>query len=107
MRHRLKYCWWALAVAAAGCAHQPPAAAALSGQLNVMQAARELGYTTPRVVKGQTLYCQAEEVLGSVVPKMACLDADQIMAQARQQGELIQSLRQREDSVSMPQGPGH
>jgi hypothetical protein len=94
----------ALVVAAAGCAHQRPAAAAFSGQLNVMQAANELGYTTPRVVNGQTLYCQAEEVLGSIVPKMACLDADQIMAQARQQGELIQSLRQREDSASMPAG---
>jgi hypothetical protein len=102
MRHRLKYCGWVLAAAATGCAHQPPAA--VSAQLNVMQAATALGYTTPRVVNGRTFYCQAEEVIGSVIPKMACLDADQVLAQARQQGYLIQALQQREDSVSMPGG---
>jgi hypothetical protein len=100
MRNQLKYCCWALAVATTGCAHQPPAA--VSAQLNVLQAATALGYTTPRVVNGETFYCRVEDVLGSVVPKVACLDADHVIAQARQQGELIQSLRQREDSVSMP-----
>jgi hypothetical protein len=68
----------------------------------VLQAASALGYTTPRVVNGQTFYCQAEELTGSLVPKTACLDADQVMAQARQQGYLMQTLRQRENSVSMP-----
>ena len=68
----------ALAVAAAGCAHQPPMPASMSGELNVMQVANEMGYTTPKVVNGQTLYCQNEELTGSLVPKTACINADEV-----------------------------
>ncbi|HEY1890809.1 MAG TPA: hypothetical protein VGG63_10410 [Steroidobacteraceae bacterium] len=94
-----------LAIAAAGCAtHQPPAA--LSAQLTVMQAANELGYTTPRVVDGQTLYCQPEELTGSMVPKLACLNGDEVMSQARKQGDLIQYLKTPPSAPPRPGGPG-
>ncbi|MGB6488190.1 MAG: hypothetical protein WBE91_15040 [Steroidobacteraceae bacterium] len=95
----------AIAVAAAGCAHQPPAAsAALSGELNVMQMASAMGYNTPRVVDGHTLYCQAEELTGSLVPKMACIDADQVVAMARSQGDEIKYMLKPPNAVQRPGG---
>ncbi|HEY6515352.1 MAG TPA: hypothetical protein VIY50_04365 [Steroidobacteraceae bacterium] len=95
----------ALAIAAAGCAHQPPTA--LSAQLSVMQAANDLGYTTPKVINGQTLYCQPEELTGSMVPKLACLNADEVMAQARKQGDLLQYLKTPPSATPRPTpGPG-
>jgi hypothetical protein len=94
-----------LAVAAAGCAHQPPArSAALSAQLNVMQVANELGYTIPRVVNGKTLYCQPEELTGSLVPKLACIDGDQVLAQARSQGDEIKYMLKPPNAVQRPGG---
>ena len=93
-----------LAVAAAGCAHQPPATVALSGQLNVMQMANDLGYTIPRVVDGKTLYCQAEELTGSLVPKVACIDSDQVVAMARSQGDEIKYMLKPPNAVERPGG---
>jgi hypothetical protein len=94
-----------LAVAATGCAHQPPAqSAALSAQLNVMQAANDLGYTVPRVVNGKTLYCQPEELTGSMVPKLACIDGDQVLAMARSQGDELKYLFKPPISASRPGG---
>jgi hypothetical protein len=90
---------------AAGCAHQPPARpAALTAQLNVMQVASDMGYTTPRVVNGRTLYCQPEELTGSMVPKMACIDGDQVLAMARSQGEEIKYMLKPPNSVTRPGG---
>jgi hypothetical protein len=79
-----------LAVAAAGCANQPPASVA--GELNVMQLASEMGYTTPKVIDGRTLFCTNEELTGSMVPKEACIDSDAVVAKARQQGDLLKYL---------------
>lgn len=90
----------AVTIAATGCAHQPPAA--LAAQLNVMQAANDLGYTTPKVINGETFYCQSEELTGSLVPKLACLNTDQVMAQAREQGDLIRYLKQPPNAVQRP-----
>jgi hypothetical protein len=91
----------ALAIAATGCAHQPPAS--LTGQLNVMQLASDMGYNQPRVVNGQTLYCQNEELTGSMVPKVTCINSDEVVAKARAQGDL---LRQMASPPSAPQRPG-
>ena len=93
----------AVAVAAAGCAHQPPMPASVSGELNVMQVASEMGYTIPEVVNGRTLYCQAEELTGSMVPKMACIDADRVIALARSQGDEIKYMLR---PPTAPQRPG-
>ncbi|HEY1890810.1 MAG TPA: hypothetical protein VGG63_10415 [Steroidobacteraceae bacterium] len=92
------------AIAAAGCAsHQPPAA--LSAQLTVMQEANDLGYTTPKVVNGETLYCQPEEVTGSMVPKLACLNADEVTAQVRVQGDLLLFLKSPPNATPNPKLP--
>jgi hypothetical protein len=80
-----------LAVAAAGCAHQPPAAR-VAGELNIMQVASEMGYTTPKVIDGKTYYCQREELTGSLVPKVACISSDEVLARARAQGDLLNTL---------------
>jgi hypothetical protein len=94
----------AFAIAATGCAHQPPTA--LAAQLNVMQAANDLGYGTPKVINGETLYCQPEELTGSLVPKLACLNGDQVIAQARAQGDLLRYLKSPPNSVPRPGGGG-
>lgn len=90
----------ALAVVATGCAHQPPAA--VTHDLNVMQVASDMGYNTPEVVDGKTLYCQREELTGSLVPKVACIDSDQVMAKARAQGDLIKYLASPPNDVQRP-----
>jgi hypothetical protein len=80
-----------LAVAASGCAHQPPAAG-VAGELSVMQVASEMGYNTPKVIDGKTYYCQREELTGSLVPKVACISSDEVLAKARAQGDLLNTL---------------
>jgi hypothetical protein len=85
----------ALAVATAGCAHQPRQAqtpAPVSAELNVMQVASDMGYNTPKVVDGKTYYCQREELTGSLVPKVACISSDEVVARARAQGDLLNTL---------------
>jgi hypothetical protein len=93
-----------LAVAAAGCAHQPPPEVA--GELNVMQAASQMGYNTPRVVDGKTYYCQTQELIGSMVPKETCISSDQVLARARAQGDLLKYMAQPPNGVQRPGGGG-
>jgi hypothetical protein len=93
-----------VAVAAAGCAHQPPAS--VSGELNVMQLAREMGYSTPEVIDGKTLFCANEELTGSMVPKVACIDSDEVVAKARAQGDLLRTLQTPTDATSRPASGG-
>jgi hypothetical protein len=92
----------ALAVATAGCTHQPPAQ--VSAELNVIQLASQMGYKTPEVVDGKTLFCANEEVTGSIVPKFACIDSEQVVAKARAQGELIKAVQ---SSVPVASGVGN
>lgn len=94
----------ALAVAATGCVHQPTATAstAVSGELNVMQLASDMGYNTPKVINGETLYCQREELTGSLVPKEACISSDDVVAKARAQGDLLKYLASPPNAVSRP-----
>jgi hypothetical protein len=87
-----------LAVATAGCAHQLPAP--VSGELNVMQLASDMGYNTPKVIDGRTLYCTEEELTGSMVPKEACIDSDEVVAKARAQGDLLNALQSPTDATS-------
>jgi hypothetical protein len=94
----------ALAGATAGCAHQPPASVA--GELNVMQLASEMGYDTPKVIDGRTLFCTNEELTGSMVPKEACIDSDEVVAKARAQGDLLKYLKSPPNAVSRPSGAG-
>jgi hypothetical protein len=93
-----------LAVSTAGCAHQPPASVA--GELNVMQLASQMGYSTPEVIDGKTLFCAHEELTGSMVPKEACIDSDQVVARARAQGDLLKYLQTPPNSVSRPSASG-
>lgn len=90
----------ALAIGVTGCAHQPPPA--LAGELNVMQAASEMGYNDPKVINGQTLYCQNEALTGSMVPKVACINSDQVIAMARAQGDELKYMRSPPTAVSRP-----
>lgn len=90
----------ALAVAAAGCAHQPPAS--VSADLNIMRIASDMGYNTPKVINGETLYCQREELTGSLVPREACISSDQVMAKARAQGDLLKYLASPPNAVQRP-----
>lgn len=96
----------ALAVAATGCVHQPTAtttaSTAVSGELNVMQLASDMGYNTPKVINGETLYCQREELTGSLVPKEACISSDDVVAKARAQGDLLKYLASPPNAVSRP-----
>jgi len=94
----------ALALAATGCAHQPPAPVA--AELNVMKVASEMGYNTPEVVNGETLFCQREELTGSLVPTEACISSDQVVAKARAQGDLIKYLASPPNAYSRPGGGG-
>ncbi|HEX4269007.1 MAG TPA: hypothetical protein VHY36_14060 [Steroidobacteraceae bacterium] len=94
----------AFAAAAAGCAHQPSAPASVSGELTVMQMANEEGYTTPMVVDGKTLYCQREELTGSLVPKTACVSSDEVVARARAQGDLLKYMASPPNAVQRPGG---
>lgn len=80
----------AAVLAAPGCAHQLPAP--LSGELNVMQAASDMGYNTPKVINGETLFCQREELTGTLVARDACLSSDQVVAKAQEQGDFIKYL---------------
>ena len=69
-----------------------------------MQMASAMGYNTPRVVDGQTLFCQTEELTGSLVPKVACINADQVVAKARSQGDEIKYLLKPPNAVQRPGG---
>lgn len=82
----------ALALAAMGCAHQPATAA--SGDMTVMQAANQMGYNIPKVVNGRTLYCQNQALTGTLVPKLTCIDSDQVIAMERSQGDELKHLQQ-------------
>jgi hypothetical protein len=93
----------ALAIAATGCAHQPPSP--LTGELNVMQIANDMGYNQPRIINGQTLYCQNEALTGSMVPKVACVDSDQVVAMARRQGDEISYLQSAPNAIDRPPPP--
>lgn len=95
----------ALAVAAAGCAHQPKQAqtpAPVSAELNVMQVASDMGYNTPKVVNGKTYYCQREELTGSLVPKVACISSDEVLAKAREQRDMLRYLASPPNAVTKP-----
>jgi hypothetical protein len=82
-----------LAAVAAGCSHQPrQTPAPVSAELNVMQVASDMGYNTPKVIDGKTYYCQREELTGSLVPKVACISSDEVVARARAQGDLLNTL---------------
>lgn len=63
-----------------------------------------MGYNSPEVVDGKTLYCQQEELTGSMVPKVACIDADEVMAKARAQGDELKYLLQPPNTVARPGG---
>jgi hypothetical protein len=93
----------ALALAATGCAHQPPASVA--GELNVMQLASDMGFNQPKVINGQTLYCQNEQLTGSLVPKVACISSDQVIAKARAQGDLLRYMASAPNAVKRPESP--
>lgn len=105
----------ALAVFGAGCADHPvgrntkaggTAAASLSSELTLLQAAAELGYT-PVVFQGKTLFCKHEQLTGSLVPRTYCVDADFVMAEARTQRQNIEALDQQPLPGSPPpKGPG-
>lgn len=91
-----------LTVIGSGCADQPggrntnaggAAAASLSSELTLLQAATELGYS-PLVVEGKTLFCKREQLTGSMVPSTHCVDADFVMAEARTQRQNIEALDQ-------------
>jgi hypothetical protein len=94
-----------LGVAAAGCATQAQKAqtpAPASAELTVMQAASDMGYNTPKVVDGKTYYCQQEELTGSMVPKLACISSDDVMARARAQGDLLKYMASPPNGVKRP-----
>ncbi|HEY1891494.1 MAG TPA: hypothetical protein VGG63_13860 [Steroidobacteraceae bacterium] len=102
-----------LAVMGAGCADHPAggktnagnaAAASLSSELTLLQAATELGYT-PVVFQGKTLYCKHEQLTGSLVPKMYCVDTDFVMAEARTQRQNIEAMDQ-QPAPGKPPGKG-
>ncbi len=61
-----------------------------------------MGYKTPEVVDGKTLFCTDEELTGSIVPKLACIDSEQVVAKARAQGELIKTVQSSVPAVSEP-----
>jgi hypothetical protein len=93
----------ALAVAAAGCAHQPQQTPApVSAELNVMQAASDMGYNTPKVIDGKTYYCQRQELTGSLVPKVACISSDEVVARARAQGDLLKYMQSPPTGIQRP-----
>ncbi|HUA24756.1 MAG TPA: hypothetical protein VMA54_11610 [Steroidobacteraceae bacterium] len=95
----------ALGFAAAGCAQQPQKAqtpAPASAELNVMQVASDMGYNTPKVIDGKTYYCQREELTGSLVPKVACISSDDVIARARAQGDLLKYMASPPNSYSRP-----
>ena len=97
----------ALGVAGAGCAQQPQKAqtpAPASAELTVMQAASEMGYTSPKVVDGKTYYCQREQLTGSMIPKVACISSDAVIAKARAQGDMLKYLASPPNAVSRPGG---
>jgi hypothetical protein len=95
----------ALGVAAAGCAQQPqkvqtPGPA--SAELTIMQVASDMGYNTPKVIDGKTYYCQREELTGSLVPKLACINSDEVIARARAQGDMLKYMASPPNSFSRP-----
>jgi len=94
----------ALAAAVAGCAHQPPVSgrAPASAELNVMRIANDMGYSTPKVIDGKTYYCQREELTGSMVPRVACISSDEVVARARAQGDLIKYMASPPNAVPRP-----
>ena len=93
----------ALAIAATGCAHQPPSS--LTRDLNVMQVASDMGYNQPRIINGRTLYCQNEALTGSMVPKVACIDSDEVIAMARSQQDELKYLQSAPNGVDRPPRP--
>ena len=95
----------ALGVAAAGCATQAQKAqtpAPASAELTVMQVASDMGYSTPKVVDGKTYYCQREELTGSLVPKVACIPSDEVVARARAQGDMLKYMSSPPTDVQRP-----
>jgi hypothetical protein len=95
----------ALGIVAAGCASPPQKAetpAPGSAELNIMQAASDMGYNTPKVVDGKTYYCQREELTGSLVPKVACIPSDEVIARARAQGDLLEYIASPPNAVQRP-----
>jgi hypothetical protein len=96
----------AFAAAVGGCAHQPPVLgpASASADLNVMRIANDMGYSTPKVIGGKTYYCQREELTGSMVPQVACISSDEVVARARAQGDLIKYMASPPNAVQRPGG---
>lgn len=57
----------------------------LSSELLLLQAANTLGYS-PKVVDGEVIFCQHEELTESMIPKMDCISAEALRAEARGKG---------------------
>jgi len=92
-------------VTAVGCAQQPQKAqtpAPASAELTIMQVASDMGYNTPKVIDGKTYYCQREELTGSLVPKVACISSDEVVARARAQGDLLKYMESPPNSYPRP-----
>jgi hypothetical protein len=81
-----------LLVAAPGCADHPPASS-LSSELTVLQMADELGYNSTKVVNGTVIYCQHEQMTGSMVPKEDCISADAVKAEQQSRDGSLRNFR--------------
>lgn len=85
----------ALAVAEAGCADhpaQPSLQAAAGPSQALLEAAHRLGYG-PELVDGETIYCQREELTGSMVPTEHCISEAALEADIAAQQETLHELQ--------------
>ncbi|MGH8201894.1 MAG: DUF2182 domain-containing protein [Steroidobacteraceae bacterium] len=62
----------------------------------------DLGYDSTRVVNGTVIYCQHEQMTGSMVPKEDCISADAVRAEEQSRDESLRNLRQGQKVQPMP-----
>lgn len=85
----------ALVVAQAGCADHPaaPARAFPGASAAVVAAAAGMGFS-PVLVKGKTLFCQREELTGSIIARERCIGVQAVRDDVAARRAIVHQITQ-------------
>ncbi len=85
----------ALVVAEAGCADRPsaPAKSFPGASAAVLAAAGSMGFS-PVLVKGKTLFCQRQELTGSIIPRERCIGVQAVRDDIAARRAIVHQIRQ-------------
>lgn len=94
----------ALAIAAVGCADRPSPQVAGGPSPTLLEEAHRLGYS-PKVIDGQTVFCQHQELTGSMVPTEHCIGQAALESDITAQRESLHELQNSLGQGSKAMGP--